>query len=102
MSWLSLAYSPNLHSIEYLWDAPGSGMSSFFPPPTVLIELQTALQNECGDHLILWGLIISKGRLSGLSRMDGRKVARALDRLDFQMYAAFGHGLIHHTSDSTI
>ncbi|GFU72358.1 transposable element Tcb1 transposase [Trichonephila clavipes] len=53
------AYSPNLNPIENLWDALGHAVSSRFPPPATLIELETALQEEWRllnsvlvDHLI--------------------------------------------------
>ncbi|GFX59246.1 transposable element Tcb1 transposase [Trichonephila clavipes] len=41
-----LAYSPDLNPIENLWDALGLAVSSRFPPPAALIELETALQEE--------------------------------------------------------
>ncbi|KFM66501.1 hypothetical protein X975_13432, partial [Stegodyphus mimosarum] len=40
------AYSPDLNPIENLWDALGRAVSSRFPPPATLIELETALQEE--------------------------------------------------------
>ncbi|GFW18342.1 transposable element Tcb1 transposase [Trichonephila clavipes] len=40
------AYSPNLNPIENLWDALGRAVFSRFPPPAILIELETALQEE--------------------------------------------------------
>ncbi|KFM63069.1 Transposable element Tcb1 transposase, partial [Stegodyphus mimosarum] len=53
------AYSPDLNPIENLWDALGRAVSSHFPPPATLIELETALQEEWRllnsavvDHLI--------------------------------------------------
>ncbi|GFT29690.1 transposable element Tcb1 transposase [Trichonephila clavipes] len=53
------AYSLDLNPIENLWDALGRAVSSRFPPPTTLIELETALQEEWRllnsavvDHLI--------------------------------------------------
>ncbi|GFX51670.1 transposable element Tcb1 transposase [Trichonephila clavipes] len=53
------AYSLDLLSIENLWDALGRAVSSRFPPPATLIELETALQEEWRllnsavvDHLI--------------------------------------------------
>ncbi|GFU66999.1 transposable element Tcb1 transposase [Trichonephila clavipes] len=39
-------YSPDLNSIENLWDAFGHAVSSRSPPPATLIELETALQGE--------------------------------------------------------
>ena len=49
----------HLNPIENLWDALGCAVSSCFPPPAVLIELKTVLQEECtllnsavDDHLI--------------------------------------------------
>ncbi|GFX91586.1 DUF1758 domain-containing protein [Trichonephila clavipes] len=57
MAWL--AYSSDLNPIENLWDALGRAVSSRFPPPATLIELETALQEEwrllnsaMDDHLI--------------------------------------------------
>ncbi|GFT70444.1 transposable element Tcb1 transposase [Trichonephila clavipes] len=41
------AYSPDLNPIENLWDALGRAVSSRFSPPATLIELETALQEEC-------------------------------------------------------
>ncbi|GFX68533.1 transposable element Tcb1 transposase [Trichonephila clavipes] len=53
------AYSSDLNPIETLWDALGRAVSSSFPPPATLIELETALQEEWRllnsavvDHLI--------------------------------------------------
>ncbi|KFM57939.1 Transposable element Tcb2 transposase, partial [Stegodyphus mimosarum] len=53
------AYSPDLNPIENLWDALGRAVSSRFPPPATLIELETALQEQWRllnsavvDHLI--------------------------------------------------
>ncbi|GFT66407.1 transposable element Tcb1 transposase [Trichonephila clavipes] len=40
------AYSPDLNPIENLWEALGLAVSSRFPPPATLIELETALQEE--------------------------------------------------------
>ncbi|GFS49993.1 transposable element Tcb2 transposase [Trichonephila clavipes] len=48
------AYSPDLNPIENLWDALGRAVSSRFPPPATLIELETALQEE-------WRLLNSAG-----------------------------------------
>ncbi|GFU13993.1 transposable element Tcb1 transposase [Trichonephila clavipes] len=39
-------YLPYLNPIENLWDALGRAVSSRFPPPATLIELETALQEE--------------------------------------------------------
>lgn len=57
MAWA--AYSPDLNPIENVWDALGRAVSSRFPPPATLIELETALQEEWRllnsvvvDHLI--------------------------------------------------
>ncbi|GFX14802.1 transposable element Tcb1 transposase [Trichonephila clavipes] len=57
MAWA--AYSPDLNPIENLWDALGRAVSSRFPPPSTLIELEPALQEEWRflnsavvDHLI--------------------------------------------------
>ncbi|GFW16644.1 transposable element Tcb1 transposase [Trichonephila clavipes] len=50
MTWA--AYSPDLNPTENLWDALGRAVSSRFPPPATLIELETALQEE-------WLLLIS-------------------------------------------
>ncbi|GFV15711.1 transposable element Tcb1 transposase [Trichonephila clavipes] len=41
-----LAYSPDLNPIENLWDALSHAVSSRFPPPATLIDLETALQEE--------------------------------------------------------
>ncbi|GFT37326.1 transposable element Tcb1 transposase [Trichonephila clavipes] len=53
------AYSSDLNPIENLWDALGRAVSSRFPPPSTLIELETSLQEEWRslnpavvDHLI--------------------------------------------------
>ncbi|GFW67361.1 transposable element Tcb1 transposase [Trichonephila clavipes] len=46
------AYSPDLNPIENLWDALVRAVSSRFPPPVTLIELETALLEE-------WRLLIS-------------------------------------------
>ncbi|GFU93506.1 transposable element Tcb1 transposase [Trichonephila clavipes] len=53
------AYSPDLNPIGNLWEALGRAVSSSFPPPVTLIELETALQEErrflrsaVVDHLI--------------------------------------------------
>ncbi|GFS99464.1 transposable element Tcb1 transposase [Trichonephila clavipes] len=40
------AYSPDLNPFENLWGALGRAVSSRFPPPATLIELETALQEE--------------------------------------------------------
>ncbi|GFW16518.1 transposable element Tcb1 transposase [Trichonephila clavipes] len=40
------AYSPHLNPIEKRWDAHSRAVSSRFPPPATLIELETALQEE--------------------------------------------------------
>ncbi|GFX97239.1 transposable element Tcb1 transposase [Trichonephila clavipes] len=40
------AYSPDLNPIANLWNALGRAVSSRFPPPATLIELETALQEE--------------------------------------------------------
>ncbi|GFV70422.1 transposable element Tcb1 transposase [Trichonephila clavipes] len=57
MAWPT--YSPDPNPIQNLWDALGRAVSSRFPPPATLIELETALQEECRllnsavvDHLI--------------------------------------------------
>ncbi|GFV91263.1 transposable element Tcb1 transposase [Trichonephila clavipes] len=57
MAWPT--YSPDLNPIENLWDALGRAVSSRFPPPATLIELETALHEEWRllnsavvDHLI--------------------------------------------------
>ncbi|GFW24289.1 transposable element Tcb1 transposase [Trichonephila clavipes] len=47
------AYSPDLNPIEYLWDALGRAVSSRFPPPAALIELETTLQEEWRLRLVL-------------------------------------------------
>ncbi|GFV44533.1 transposable element Tcb2 transposase [Trichonephila clavipes] len=44
MAWA--AYSSDLNHIENLWYALGRAVSSRLPPPTPLIELETALQEE--------------------------------------------------------
>ncbi|GFT24921.1 transposable element Tcb1 transposase [Trichonephila clavipes] len=53
------AYSPDLNPIENLWDVLGRAVSSRFPPPATLIELETVLPEEWRllnsvvvDHLI--------------------------------------------------
>ncbi|GFW67948.1 transposable element Tcb2 transposase [Trichonephila clavipes] len=53
------AYSPDLYPIENLWNALGRAVSSRFPPPANIIELETDLQEEWRllnsavvDHLI--------------------------------------------------
>ncbi|KFM70563.1 Transposable element Tc1 transposase, partial [Stegodyphus mimosarum] len=53
------AYSHDLNPIDKLWDALGRAVSSSFPPPATLIELETCLQEEWRlldsavvDHLI--------------------------------------------------
>ncbi|GFW16312.1 transposable element Tcb1 transposase [Trichonephila clavipes] len=38
------AYSPNINPIENVWDILGLAISSRFPPPATLIELEIALQ----------------------------------------------------------
>ncbi|GFY12864.1 transposable element Tcb1 transposase [Trichonephila clavipes] len=40
------AYSLYLNPIENLWDTLGRAVSSRFPPPATVIELETALQEE--------------------------------------------------------
>jgi len=40
------AYSPDLNQIENFWDALSSAVSSGFPPPASLIELENALREE--------------------------------------------------------
>ncbi|GFT63682.1 transposable element Tcb1 transposase [Trichonephila clavipes] len=57
MAWS--VYSPDLNPIENLWGSLGRAVSSRFPIPANLIELETALQEECRlfnaavvDHLI--------------------------------------------------
>ncbi|GFY23003.1 transposable element Tcb1 transposase [Trichonephila clavipes] len=40
------AYSLDLNPIEALWDALGRAVSSSFPPPATLIELETSIQVE--------------------------------------------------------
>ncbi|GFX51132.1 transposable element Tcb1 transposase [Trichonephila clavipes] len=40
------AYSLDLNPIENVWDSLGRDVSSRFPPPATLIELETALQKE--------------------------------------------------------
>ncbi|GFV43932.1 transposable element Tcb1 transposase, partial [Trichonephila clavipes] len=40
------AYSPDLNPIGNIWDALSRAVSSRFPSPTTLIELETALQEE--------------------------------------------------------
>ncbi|KFM63017.1 Transposable element Tc3 transposase, partial [Stegodyphus mimosarum] len=57
MAWS--AYSADHNPVENLWDALGRAVSSRFPPPATLIELETALQEEWRllnsavvDHLI--------------------------------------------------
>ncbi|GFT39486.1 transposable element Tcb2 transposase [Trichonephila clavipes] len=44
MAWPT--YSLDLNTIENLWDALGHAVSSRFPPPATLIELETALQEQ--------------------------------------------------------
>ncbi|GFU93306.1 transposable element Tcb1 transposase [Trichonephila clavipes] len=44
MAWT--AYLSDLNPIENLWDTLGRAVSSRFPPPATLIELETALQEE--------------------------------------------------------
>ncbi|GFX74131.1 transposable element Tcb1 transposase [Trichonephila clavipes] len=39
-------YSPYLNPIENLWDALGRAVSSRFPPPAALIEMETALYKK--------------------------------------------------------
>ncbi|GFS65390.1 transposable element Tcb1 transposase [Trichonephila clavipes] len=46
------AYSPDLNPIENLWGALGHAISSRFLPPATLIELETALQEECGSLVV--------------------------------------------------
>ncbi|GFV82084.1 transposable element Tcb1 transposase [Trichonephila clavipes] len=53
------AYSPVINPIENLWDVLGRAVSSRFPPPPTLFELETDLQEEWRllnsavvDHLI--------------------------------------------------
>ncbi|GFW81867.1 transposable element Tcb1 transposase [Trichonephila clavipes] len=40
------AYSPDLNPFENLWGALDRAVSSRFPPPVTLIDLETALQEE--------------------------------------------------------
>ncbi|GFT37257.1 transposable element Tcb1 transposase [Trichonephila clavipes] len=41
------AYSPDLNTVENLWNALGLVVSSRLPHPATLIKLETALQEEC-------------------------------------------------------
>ncbi|GFW73567.1 transposable element Tcb1 transposase [Trichonephila clavipes] len=53
------AYSPDLNPIENLWDDLNHAVSSRFPPPATLIELETALHEE-------WKLLTSAVVCNGL------------------------------------
>ncbi|GFU27970.1 leucine-rich repeats and immunoglobulin-like domains protein 3 [Trichonephila clavipes] len=82
------AYSPDLNPIENLWNALGRAVSSRFPPPATLIELETALQEEWQllnsamvDHLIESMIRFVNTQLMALS--DGELAFEGLeDRLE--------------------
>ncbi|GFX57182.1 transposable element Tcb1 transposase [Trichonephila clavipes] len=55
-------YSSDLNPVENLWDALGRAVSSRFPPPTALIEFETALPEEwrCLRYPTTFGTVIFK------------------------------------------
>ncbi|GFX22606.1 transposable element Tc3 transposase [Trichonephila clavipes] len=69
------AYSPDLNAIENLWDALGRAVSSRFPSPVTLIELETALQEEWRllNSAVVDHLIESMVRRSDLSQISSRR-----------------------------
>ncbi|GFU90855.1 transposable element Tcb1 transposase [Trichonephila clavipes] len=78
------AYSLDLNPIQNLWDALGRAVSSRFPPPATLIELETTLQEE-------WWLLNSAGVDHLIESMVRREMF--LEEKDIDEYLDQSEGL---------
>ena len=83
------AFSPDLNSIENLWNALGRIVSSRFPPPATLIELKTGVQEE---WRLLYSLVVDHLLESMVTRC--KRYIKLRGRLTYPINVLFFHFML--------